>query len=67
MSSWAPPSEYLPDLLRPYAPSYRSTDQSLLVVLIAKRKHKGGHAFSVAAPNLWNELPELPMWAIPPF
>ena len=50
---------YVSELLHPYAPArgLRSADQLLLEVPRSKRKLRGDRAFSVAAPNLWNNLP----------
>lgn len=36
--------------------SLRSTDQSLLMVLKTKKKHRGDRAFSVAASKLWKDF-----------
>ena len=37
--------------------SLRSADQLLLSVLKTKPKLRGGRAFAVAAPKMWNDLP----------
>lgn len=54
------------DLLIPYAPqqALRSCSQLLLTVSCCHCKPKGGRAFSVAAPKLWNILP-LNVWSVP--
>uniref|UniRef100_A0A669DR24 Reverse transcriptase domain-containing protein n=1 Tax=Oreochromis niloticus TaxID=8128 RepID=A0A669DR24_ORENI len=51
---------YLSELLHPYSPprSLRSADKLLLEVPRSKRKLRGDRAFSIAAPNLWNNLPQ---------
>jgi len=38
-------------------PYMRSSDQQLLTVLRSRLKLKGDHAFSVAAPTMWNVFP----------
>ena len=50
---------YISDLLSPYTNirSLRSADQRLLMVRGANLKLKGGRAFAVAAPSLWNSIP----------
>lgn len=50
---------YISDLLSPYSNirSLRSADQRLLTVRGSNLKLKGGRAFAVAAPNLWNSIP----------
>ena len=55
----APP--YLTNLLTPYRPrrpGLRSANRSLLQVKIPNLKRTGGKAFSVVAPEMWNNLPE---------
>ena len=54
----APP--YLAELLQSHTPSrcLRSADQLLLKVPKTKRKLRGDRAFAVAAPKLWNGLPQ---------
>ena len=51
---------YLSGLLCPYVPSrtLRSGGQGLLKVKTARLKTVGDRAFQVAAPKLWNKLPE---------
>ena len=51
---------YLSSLLEVYVPTraLRSSEQFLLKVKKARLKTYGHRAFSVAAPPLWNELPE---------
>jgi hypothetical protein len=51
---------YLTALLHPYVPSreLRSSSKNLLVEPPARLKHYGERAFAVAAPKLWNSLPE---------
>ncbi|XP_064205653.1 uncharacterized protein LOC135262574, partial [Anguilla rostrata] len=58
LSGLAPP--YLSELLHPYTPtrSLRSADQLLLRVPKTKLKLRGDRAFAVAAPTLWNDLPQ---------
>ncbi len=57
LNGLAPP--YIYELLHPYMPtrSLRSTDQLFLNVPKTKHKLRGDHAFAVAAPKLWNDLP----------
>ncbi len=57
LNGLAPP--YISELLHPYMPtrSLRSADQLSLNVPKTKRKLRGDHAFAVAAPKLWNDLP----------
>jgi hypothetical protein len=52
--------EYLKDLVRPYVPSrqLRSVGQQLLFQPSANTKLFGDRCFTVAAPNLWNGLPQ---------
>ncbi|KAK5911473.1 hypothetical protein CgunFtcFv8_005644 [Champsocephalus gunnari] len=54
------PPPYLTDLLILYQPprSLRSTSASLLSIPKAKLRSFGDRAFSVAAPKLWNSLPQ---------
>lgn len=49
----------LNELLRLYTParSLRSVDQLLLGLPKPKWKLRGGRAFSIVPPNLWNNLP----------
>ena len=51
--------EYLRELLVDYAPcrTLRSSTSNLLVVPKTNMKSYGDRAFSVAAPRLWNSLP----------
>lgn len=51
---------YLSELIHVYTPSrsLRSSDQLLLREPITKRKLRGDRAFAVAAPKLWNSLPQ---------
>jgi hypothetical protein len=51
---------YLCDLLQPYRParSLRSSSNGLLVVPKSRTSTYGDRAFSIAAPRLWNNLPE---------
>ncbi len=57
LNGLAPP--YISELLHPYMPTHslRSADQLFLNVPKTKRKLRGDHAFAVAAPKLWNDLP----------
>ena len=50
---------YISDLLSPYSNirSLRSADQRLLRVRGSNLKLKGGRAFAVIAPSLWNSIP----------
>lgn len=47
------------DLLTQYipSPSFRSSNQSLLVVPRSTQKTYGDRAFAMAGPRLWNALP----------
>ncbi|KAK0140685.1 hypothetical protein N1851_022323 [Merluccius polli] len=58
LNGLAPP--YLSELLHPYTPTrcLRSADQLLLRQPKTKLKLRGDRAFAVAAPNLWNDLPQ---------
>ena len=51
---------YLCDILQPYRParSLRSSSYGLLVIPRARTSTYGDRAFSIAAPRLWNDLPE---------
>ena len=51
---------YLKDLLQRYKPArnLRSASKNLLLVPKFKLKTYGSRAFSVAAPTLWNNIPE---------
>ena len=51
--------QYLSDLIKPHVPArrLRSSDKGLLEKSIG-RTNKGDRAFSSAAPDLWNELPD---------
>jgi len=51
---------YIAELLTPYEPpcSLRSSGRSLLAVPKSRLRTKGDRAFSVRAPQLWNNLPE---------
>ena len=51
---------YLKDLLQRYKPArnLRSASKNLLLVSKFKLKTYGTGAFSVAAPTLWNNIPE---------
>ena len=51
---------YIRDLLHDYIPSrsLRSSDQGLLAVPPVRLSTKGGRAFEVVAPRLWNSLPQ---------
>ena len=57
MNRMAP--QYICDLLVPYQPSrtLRSADNHLLCVPRSRLATYGDHAFSIAAPKLWNSLP----------
>ena len=48
------------DLLETYKPArnLRSSGRKLLGVPRSKLKSYGDHAFSVAAPRLWNDIPD---------
>ena len=48
------------NLLETYKPArtLRSSGRKLLVVPRSKLKSYGDHAFSVAAPRLWNDIPD---------
>ena len=50
---------YLSDLLHPHSAtrSLRSSYKGLLHIPRSRLKQKGGRAFAVAAPRLWNQLP----------
>jgi hypothetical protein len=52
--------DYLSGLLQTYLPqrSLRSSEQNLLTVPKTRLKSCGDRAFSMAAPTLWNNLPE---------
>ena len=54
---------YISDLLETYKPttcrSLRSMSRNLLVIPRSKLKSYGNHAFSVSAPKLWNDIPEI--------
>lgn len=54
------PPPYLTDMLHPYIPPrpLRSSDSNLLTVPRTKHRTWGDRAFSVAAPSLWNSLPQ---------
>lgn len=58
LNSLAPPC--ISELLHLYTPtrSLRSADQLLLHVPKTNRKLRGDRTFAVAAPNLWNDLPQ---------
>jgi hypothetical protein len=51
---------YLSELLRQYTPSrtLRSSSKNLLVKPRFSLKSCGGRSFALAAPSLWNELPQ---------
>ena len=51
---------YLKDLLQRYKPArnLRSASKNLLLVPKFKLKTYGSRAFTVAAPTLWNNIPE---------
>ena len=51
---------YISDLLETYKPArnLRSSCRKLLVVSRSKLKCYGDRAFSVAAPRLWNDIPD---------
>ena len=51
---------YLSDLVQPYSPprQLRSSSQNLLCQPAAHMKTYGERSFTVAAPRLWNKLPE---------
>ena len=50
---------YICDLLTPYEPDprLRSSSRALLMVPKSRLITKGGRAFAVRAPRLWNSLP----------
>ena len=52
---------YVSDLLETYKPtrSLRSSSKNLLVVPRSQLKSYGDRAFSVCAPKLWNDIPEI--------
>ena len=52
---------YISDLLETYEPtrSLRSSCRNLLVIPRTKLKSYGDRAFSVSAPKLWNDIPEI--------
>ena len=52
---------YISDLLETYKParSLRSSTRNLLVIPRFKLKSYGDRAFSVSAPKLWNNIPEI--------
>lgn len=53
--------QYITDLLhQKCSRSFRSSNKLILTVPRSKLKLKGDHSFSVAAPHLWNNLPETP-------
>ena len=52
---------YISDLLESYKPtrSLRSLSRNLLAIPHSKLKSYGDHTFSVCAPKLWNDIPEI--------
>ena len=52
---------YIRDLLETYKPTriLRSSIRNLLVIPCSKLKSYGDHAFSVSAPKLWNDIPDI--------
>ena len=55
---------YISDLLETYqyakpARTLRSSGRKLLVIPRSKLKFYGDRAFSVAAPRLWNDIPDI--------
>ena len=52
---------YISDLLETYMPtrSLRLSTRNLLVIPRSKLKSYGDHVFSVFAPKLWNDSPEI--------
>ena len=52
---------YISDLLETYKPtrSLRSSSRNLLTIPRSKLKSYGDRAFSVCAPKLWNDIPEI--------
>ena len=52
---------YISDLLETYKPtrSLRSSSRNLLAIPRSKLKSDGDRAFSVCAPKLWNDIPEI--------
>ena len=52
---------YIRDLLETYKPtrSLRSSSRNLLAIPRSKLKSYGDRAFSVCAPKLWNDVPEI--------
>ena len=52
---------YISDLLETYKPtrSLRSSSRNLLAIPRSKLKSYGDRAFSVCAPKLWNDIPEI--------
>ena len=59
LSNFSP--SYISNLLENYKPtrSLRSSSRKLLVIPHSKLKSYGNHAFSVSAPKLWNDIPEI--------
>ncbi len=53
-------AEYIADLLTPYEfeCNLRSSGWPFLAISWSNHKTKGDRAFSVRAPQLWNDLPE---------
>ena len=51
---------YIADLLQPYTPTrqLRSSSKNLLITSKSNRKFYGDRSFQVAAPMLWNSLPD---------
>ena len=52
---------YIRDLLETYKPTriLRSSSRNLLVISRSKLKSYGDRAFSVSAPKLWNDIPDI--------
>jgi hypothetical protein len=52
--------QYMADLLQVHVPgrALRSAHQRLLTVPLSRTKQYGSKAFSVAAPTIWNSLPD---------
>ena len=52
--------QYISDMLHPYPTPrpLRSSDENLLAIPQSRTKSYGDRAFSIAAPKLWNGLPD---------
>ena len=59
---------YIRDLLENCKPTriLRSSSRNLLVIPRSKLKSDGNHAFSVSAPKLWNDIPDIIKCSVDP-